>query len=439
MSALARALTQAGYAVLSFDFRGHGSNRNPFTRRGGHRESLVADMRAAVDFLRLSQLVDGARVSVMGHSMGAHAALEYAGIDPALDATVLISGGARLDGPQRPANALFIYAAGDPERMRVRAAGLAAQLAGADEARIGTVYGSFRDATAVSHVEVARADHITILGSGYAARQIIDWLDQSYGVERGTFFLRDDARMPAAGIGLLAFVLLLPGLGAFVGRLAPRSAERDAGGLPARAGLLLLGLVGTLPLVAASGLEQFVPFWIGDFVVLHFFAAGVAVAAFGASHSRFDGAELRDSLRRSLVPAGVALVAVVFLFSPFTPPLHAMGLTPERTAGALVIALLVLPLQVVFHDLLRRGSFAAATVASSLGRIAVLAVLVLAVQLGVLHGVVMLMLPVLALLFVLFEILAASIYAASRNVRVPALVESAWMAWFFAATLPVTV
>ena len=61
------------------------------------------------------------------------------------------------------------------------------------------------------------------------------------------------------------------------------------------------------------------------------------------------------------------------------------------------------------------------------------------VQLGVLSGVVMLMLPVLALLFVLFEVLASAVYAASRNTVVPALVESAWLAWIFAAVLPISV
>ena len=49
----------------------------------------------------------------------------------------------------------------------------------------------------------------------------------------------------------------------------------------------------------------------------------------------------------------------------------------------------------------------------------------------------MLMLPVLVLLFVVFEIVSSAVYAQSRNYVVPAVIESAWLAWIFAAVLPV--
>jgi hypothetical protein len=101
--------------------------------------------------------------------------------------------------------------------------------------------------------------------------------------------------------------------------------------------------------------------------------------------------------------------------------------------------LLLAPFQLVFHDQLRRGGLFAATVASSLGRLVVIGVLAVAVQVGVLPGVVMLLLPALVVLFVLFEILSSAVYAASRNYTVPALVESAWLAWVLAAVLPITI
>ena len=49
----------------------------------------------------------------MGHSMGAGAALDYATHDPNLKGAVMISGGWTL-GPERPKNALFIFAERDP-------------------------------------------------------------------------------------------------------------------------------------------------------------------------------------------------------------------------------------------------------------------------------------------------------------------------------------
>ena len=437
MSILARALTQAGYAVLTFDFRGHGANRNSFARGWGPAGPLHADMRSAVDFLRTSRDVDGARVSVMGHSMGAGAALAYAGSDPALDAAVMISGGWRFDGPHRPSNALFIYAEGDPERIREGSARIAAELAGVSRLDPGAVVGGFEEATAVSHVEVARADHITILSSQYAARKIIDWLDDSYGVERGTFFLRADPRLRTALIGMLAFLLVLPGLGTAVGSLAPKLAERSGTGAAGRIGLLAAALLVTLPLVSVGEPARVLPLVVGNVVVVHFFAAGVAILAGLLLAKRFDASALRIRLASSFGAAVLGLVAVYLLLTPFGAVLHSLGLTPERALLALGATIFVLPFQFAFHYLLRRGGTAAAAIASLVGRLLVLGVLVLAVSAGVLSGVVMLMLPVLALLFVVFEVVASAVYARSRNYVVPACIESAWLAWIFAAVLPV--
>lgn len=438
MSILARALTQAGYAVLTLDFIGHGENRNPFTRARGSKNSLQADMRAAVDFLRGSTEVDGARISVMGHSMGAGAALTYAGSDPALDATVMISGGRRFDGPHRPSNALFIYGDGDPERIRTASARIAGEIAGVSRLDPGAVSGGFEEGTAVSHVEVARADHITILSSQYAARSIIDWLDDSYGVERGTFFLRADPRLQTALLGLVAFLLVLPGLGDAVGRLAPKLAERPGGGATGRVALLGAALLATLPIVSVGDPARVLPMLVGNTVVLHLFAAGMAILGGLLLAKRFDASALRIGLSASFGAALLGLVAVYLLLTPFGVVLHSLGLTPERAIIALGSMVLVAPFQLVFHFLLRRGGVLGSAIASGIGRLLVIGVLVLAVSVGVLSGVVLLMLPVLVMLLVLFEIVASAIYARSRNYVVPAILESAWLAWIFAAVLPVS-
>jgi dienelactone hydrolase len=438
MSSLARALTQAGYAVLTFDFRGHGANRNRFPHGRGSRWALHGDVRAAVDFLRKTPEVDGHRISVMGHSMGAGAALGYAEIDPSLDAAVLISGGRSLEGPHRPSNALFIYGEGDPERTRESAARLAAELAGLVRTEPGVVYGGFEELTAVTHVEVARADHLSILTSEYAARRIIGWLDDCYGVERGMFFLRSDPRLWTALLGLIAFLLVLPGLGDAVGRLSPRLAERPGSGLVSRLGMLAAALLATLPLVSVGDAASFLPLAIGNTVVVHLFAAGFAMLTTLLLLGRFDASSLRVGAPASLAAAALGIVAIYLLLTPLGAVLHLLSLTPERAVLALASMLLIVPFQVVFHYLLRRGGAAGGAVASMLGRIVVVAVLVVAVQFGVLSGVVMLMLPILALLFVVFEVVSSAIYARSRNWIVPALVESAWLAWIFAAVLPVS-
>jgi hypothetical protein len=377
----------------------------------------------------------------MGHSMGASAALAYASRDPALDASVMISGGRRIDGPYRPPNALFIYGESDPARIRERAAKLAGQLAmtesGWENAMPGVVYGRVEDGRAVSQVEVARADHLTILSSHYAARRIIGWLDEIYGVQRGTFFLPADPRLLAALLGMLAFVTVLPGLGAVVSRLSPRLAERPAEGALLRLGVIALGLCATLPLVAVGGAASLIPLQVADLVATHLFATGVALLGWLVVSGRLTPASLVSGGWLSLLAAGFGFVAVYFLLTPFGVVLHQLGLTPERGAVALLLLVLLTPFQLAFHFLLRRGGTLSAALTCLLGRAVVVAILVLAVRTGVFPSVVLLMLPVLAGLFVVFELLSSAIYAGSRNHVVAALVEAAWLSWIFAAVLPI--
>ncbi len=439
MSVLARALVQADYAVLTVDLRGHGANRNPFIAARGRGDFLVEDLRAAVDFLRMSRKVDGARISVMGHSMGAGAALAYATRDPALDAAVLISGGREITGPYRPPNALFIYGAGDPARIRDRSAALASLVSGEEHARPGVLYGDLLTGTAVSHVEVARADHITILTSLYAARQIIGWLDSVYGRSRGTFFLRADPRLRVALIGFVAFVLLLPGLGYAIGRLSPKPAERPAPGRATRLILVASALIGTLPLVAVGEAHRLVSLEIGDIVVTHWFAAGAILLGWLALSGQLAAeGPVFPRGAQALRAAAVGMTAIYFLLTPFGAVFHHLGLTPERAVIALLLIVLLAPFQLAFHFLLRRGGTTDAAMTSLVGRGVVLAVLGLGVTAGVVPGVVLLMLPVLAILFLLFEVVSSSIYATSRSYVTPALLETAWLAWILAAVLPVT-
>src|ERR1039458_3725544 len=88
MSVLARRLAENGYAVLAIDVNGHGENSNPFGGGVGDAGSLREDVKQAVDYLRSSPFVDGSRIVVMGHSMGAGAALAYRPPDPDLNAAV---------------------------------------------------------------------------------------------------------------------------------------------------------------------------------------------------------------------------------------------------------------------------------------------------------------------------------------------------------------
>jgi len=439
MSGLARAMSRAGYAVLTLDFRGHGANRNPFSPERGRADFLYSDLAAAVDFLRSSPDVDGSRIVVMGHSMGAGASLTYGTRDTGIDGVVLISGGWRMTGPHRPPNALFIYGEGDPLDLRRHSQRLAARLAGRSRAEPGIVYGEFDEARAVSHVQVSGADHITILYSTSAVRQIIAWLDHIYGVERGTFFVPPDRRLWPALLGLLALVLVLPGLGEVVGRLAPRLAERPGRGVAANLLWLVVALLATLPLVAVGSPGSLISLEVADIAVTHLLLAGGVLLVGFALVGRLRPSELVSDWPATVSAAAVGCAAVYFLLTPISGVMLRLSLTPERAALAVFATLLLLPFALAFHFLLRRGGVALSTLVSSLGRLAVLAVFVGSVKLGIAPFVVLLMVPVLVLLFFLFEVLGASIYATSRNWKVAAFLEALWLAWIFAAVLPVRV
>jgi fermentation-respiration switch protein FrsA (DUF1100 family) len=62
---LARALANAGYSVLLFDYRGYGGNPGSPTEEG-----LLDDARAAADHLRDRPDVDPARIAYLGESLG---------------------------------------------------------------------------------------------------------------------------------------------------------------------------------------------------------------------------------------------------------------------------------------------------------------------------------------------------------------------------------
>lgn len=442
MSSLARTLARAGYAVLSLDFRGHGANRTPFAHGLGQPgNGLLEDVAAAVDFLRTSAEVNGARIAVMGHSMGAGTSMEYASRDSGLDAAVMISGGWGATGPYRVPNALFIYAALDPQGIRDASAREAAELAGVERAQPGAFYGDFARGTAVAHVEVPGADHLSIVWTDAAAREIVAWLDGAFGREREAPVGRDDPRLAAAGLGFVAFVLLLPGLGRAVGRLAPVAAETP-GVLPGTAaalGGLALALALAMPLVAVGSPGAVLSLEVGEVLVPLFAYAGVALLAALALGDRLPRAELRVPVRNAGAAAAVALVAVYALLAPLGVVFHRLALTPERALAGAAAFVGFVPFTLAFHLMLRRGSTARATLVASAGRVAVLVLLLAGLAAGIVPFVVSLMFVPLVVLFALFEVLSASIYATARSRAVIALVEAGWFAWIVAAINPILV
>ena len=86
----ARVLTEAGYVVITFDYKGWGASEGARSRLAPH--SRVADTQAALTFLGLQPEVDEASLGIYGTSYGCATAVWAAAIDERLRCTVGVVG-----------------------------------------------------------------------------------------------------------------------------------------------------------------------------------------------------------------------------------------------------------------------------------------------------------------------------------------------------------
>jgi len=439
MSALARSLARAGYAVLAVDVAGHGENRRSGGIRGGRsgKSSFYVELEAAVQFLRRSPFVDGERIVMMGHSMGAGASLGYGTWDPTLDGLVMIAGGWRGDGPHRPPNALFLYAEGDSPRLHEIVRERVAELAGRP-LEDGETAGDVRRGTAVQHRMAVGASHVDVVFSDAAIRDIIAWVDPIAGVERKMPAGLDDPRLFWAGLAGLLVVLALPGLGFALGRLAPGPAPDGAAGL-ADLGVLLVALVGALPLIASGTPLPALSIEVADLAAPYLAVAGVAAVGVLGWRGRCDPLGLLAQPGRAVLAALLGLLAWNMVLAPIGLVFHAQTLTPERVFVFVALWLLLLPLGLVLEGALRRGSPGRGVLFSLLGRVLVIVALGSATAAGALPGVVFLMLPILGAVLLLLEVPSWAIRAGGGRPLVGALFQAAMLGWIFAAVLPLRI
>jgi dienelactone hydrolase len=429
MSGLARSFTEAGYAVLSFDFRGHGGNTHRF------QGDLRDDFAAAVDYAETSPYVDGDNIAVLGHSMAAGAALDFATLDARPKAVIPLSGTGIVNDGVVPANTLFIVASGDPGIIGDQQDELAAQL----RDRGGNV----------EQVEVGGSDHVTVLRKDKTVASVTTFLDPILGVERaaGDTPGVDDPRMKTAGLYLLVALALIAMLGSLVGRVAPAGPAADQPG-PYLSGVALVGgaLLVTMP-VLAQGQWDLLPLGAGEPIVMHLGLAGALLWALRALARRgvvtgpvgrwLDSDRPWLSLRTGGWTGLAAAGVVVAMLLPLGPVFHRMVPTPQRALYWVVMAAVALPFFAAFHALIRRGTGAMTVVSGVIGRVLLLVLLVLGVAIGVLPFVILLVLPLLILQYIVLELFAATCYLASRNITVVALVDAIIVGWLTVTFTPV--
>jgi dipeptidyl aminopeptidase/acylaminoacyl peptidase len=86
----ARVLIEAGYVVLTFDYKGWGDSEGPRSRLAPY--SRVADVQAALTFLGERPEADPTRLGIYGTSYGGATVVWVAAIDPRVKCTVSVVG-----------------------------------------------------------------------------------------------------------------------------------------------------------------------------------------------------------------------------------------------------------------------------------------------------------------------------------------------------------
>ncbi len=423
MSPIARSLAEAGYAVLTFDFRGHGSNTNRF------RGELTEDLAAVVDWLERSPQVDGSRIAVLGHSMGASAVLDFATLDDRPLAVIPVSGGYQVHDDVVPDNVLLMVAEKDPDGIHNRQADIAADLADTDAQVVAS--------------EIAGKDHLTILLSNTAITELIEFLDPIMGIDRvGDAPGLDDPRLAVAARAMGLTVVVVGLLGLLVGRFVEPS-ESSAG----RGGLLLIvgALVLTYPIMSTGGVNV-LPLGAGQPIVTQLALAAALLWGLRAMTHRgmiagpvaaWIGTEPWLPVRRVIGPGVAAAAAVFVLFLPFGGVVHRLVPTPERLVLWAIVAAMALPFFSAFEALVRRGGTWAALGWGLLGRLVLLLTLIVGLGIGVLPPVIALVVPGLIGQFVLLEVFASTCYAKGRNPAVIAVTESVFIAWIVVTLTPI--
>ena len=453
LRALARDLASAGYAAIAVDLAGHGASPRRFAEGAEARRALGTDIAAAVLYARTRPGLDGQRVAVLGHGLGADAALEYASQEPAVSAVIALSPGEAWSGGYTPPNALLIW--GEDQRAGAVGAGreIGERLVGIQQIRVGRTYGEFERGTAVRTLELENQGYLGLPYSREVHGEVRAWLAQAFGpgpgadpapggsgaLERAPVEAAAEPAGRAPGLALWSGLALLAGaaLFALLAGLAPRAAEGPAGGSLAER-LLPLAAALALGVLFAGGADPaegrgpfaFFPF-PGGRALLGVLAIAGAVLAVVAS--------LRAQWRAPAVPALLAagaLAALLYATLGFAiEPAFDPWLGSARLGWALLAAALVLPYFALGEAWLR-GAGAIGWILPGLSKLVLFGALVAASWLQWLPDVWLVVAPVLGALLGLLELAALRLHQGSAGPWLAGLLQSLAVGWFLTATFP---
>ena len=411
MLGYAYTLAHAGYAVMLWDFAGHGANPQPLAP-----DRLQAAVDAAYGVLIEQPEVDPGRLALLGHSMGSGAVMTAAIRDPErYAATIAVSPTGADVTPGAPRNLLL--QAGSLEG---RFAGNAQELL----AQAGGERGNFAEGQARRLTVIPNAEHISILFRGESHRAALDWLANAFGESRVTGYV--DRRIIWYGLSLLGWLLALialaPVLRPAVPEQAPGSRWLSWVALPVSA-LIASGLLALLS--SGAELVRFSGLLVGGTVGLWFLVAGLIWL---------------PSIRSLRRPALIDLAWGVGLFAVLTLAFGVMAhyvwlpwwLNLPRLARWPLLALACLP-WFLAAGMAQRGAGAGARVLWWLAQsIAVTGGLFLTLMLVPSLGFLLILLPLMPLLLGIVAVAGA----ASGRAWAYGLGGALFIGWIIAAVFP---
>ena len=435
MQSFALNLARNGYVAVTFDFPGHGRNPEPLTGSitdiDGATRTLVESLRSVGDFAR--RLGDG-RLAVLGHSMASDIVVRYAQTTPGIAATIAVSMFSPAVTATAPANLLVIV--GDWEGTLKREALRAVGLASAPRvAQAGVTYGEPARGTGRRAAFSAHGEHASVLFSEDSMREAILWLDASFGTPRSAAPVVV-ARGPWILL-LLAGAVLLARPGA---ALLPRVAAPPVGAALRWRRLwipLSIAMFAT-PLLLRVLPTHFLPVLVGDYLAVHFAVYGLIIAAcLLVMHRAGAGAALSAARPRAL---GVAmLAAITYGFCALVWPIdrYVTSFVPGPERIVLLAAMLAGTLLFFLSDEWLTRGVGAAHGAFAASKLAFLASLAIAVALDPERLLFLIIIvPVIALYFLVYGLLSRWIYAASGHPFVAGVANAVAFAWAIGVTFP---
>jgi pimeloyl-ACP methyl ester carboxylesterase len=270
MNTYSLTLARSGYAVLAFDFEGHGRNPVPMsgdvTRIDGTTARLVAETRAVIAAARA--LPEGAAgMALLGHSMATdiivRAAIAEDEAGRPIDTVVAISLFSQAVTANAPTRLLII--SGEWEGLLRGFALDALRLVKPDANEGETVQAN----GIVRRVIVApNVEHVGVLFSATAVTAARDWLDGTFGRISEGPILKPGLWISALLGGIIT--LLWPLIS-----LLPKT-SRPPVTLSTRQFLIAVGLPALLvPLVATTMYSEFLPVLVADYFLVHLALFGV--------------------------------------------------------------------------------------------------------------------------------------------------------------------